>query len=103
MPGRAAETEPALEAPAAKPLGPSMQNKRSISGQGRLSCVYEDQQSTDVHVVLCSFEDSEGCVLTNPTPLRVLIRRYDAVRILMIGSTSEGCSRVTFTGSVKKN
>lgn len=101
MPGQAAETEPAVEVPDATPLGPSMQNKHSDSGLGALSCVYEDQKSAEIHTLICRFENSESCVLSNPTPLRSLMQRYEAVKILMIGSTPEGCSKLTFTGSLK--
>lgn len=82
------------------PLGPPMQGK---SARGALFCTYEKQERAEMHVLLCRFEDSETCVLTNPTPLRELMRGYQAVRILAIGSTPEGCSRLTFTGSLKAN
>lgn len=98
--GQAAETEPEIEAPGASPLGAPMQGKPA---RGSLLCTYEDQSSAETHVLLCRSENSEGCALTNPVPLRVLMGRYDGVKILAIGTSPEGCSRVTFTGSPKAN
>lgn len=98
MRGQAAETGPEIEAPGALPLGPPMQGKPA---RGALLCTYEDQSSAETHVLLCRSENSEGCALTNPVPLRVLMRRYDGVKILAIGASPDGCSRVTFTGSLK--
>ncbi|MBK1865175.1 hypothetical protein [Taklimakanibacter albus] len=100
MRGQAAETEPEIEAPGASPLGAPMQGKPA---RGALFCTYEDQSNAEVHVLLCRSEISEGCALTNPVPLRVLMSRYDGVKILAIGASPEGCSRVTFTGSLKTN
>lgn len=97
---QAAETDPAIEGLDATPLGLPMQGK---SARGALSCAYEDRSSAEIHVLLCRFEDSESCALTDPVPLRALMLRYDAVKIIGIGSTPEGCSRVTFTGSLKAN
>lgn len=102
-PGGAAETEPAVEAPDATPLGPSMQTKRGGSGRGVLSCTDDDQNSPEIHTLICRFEDSESCVLSNATPLPALLRKYERVRFLMIGSTPEGCSSLTFTGTLKAN
>lgn len=99
MRGEAAETAPTFEeAPGAKPLGAPMQGK---SARGALLCTYEDQSNAEIHVLLCRSENSEGCALTNPVPLRALMLRYDQVKILAIGASPEGCSRVTFTGSLK--
>lgn len=95
---QAAET--GLEAPGTSPLGTPMQGK---PGRGALSCTFEDQSNAELHVLLCRFEDAESCALSNPVPLRALMLRYDAVRIIGISSTAEGCSRVTFTGSLKAN
>lgn len=97
---QAAETEPEIEAPGASPLGAPMQGKPA---RGALFCTYEDQSNAEVHVLLCRSENSEGCALTDPVPLRVLMSRYDGVKILAIGASAEGCSRVTFTGSLKAN
>lgn len=102
-PGQTAETVPALEAPNATPLGPPMQSTRKSSGRGMLSCTYEDQKNAEIHVLLCRFEDSESCVLINPTPLQALMQKYEGVKFLVIGSTPEGCSKLTFTGSLKTN
>lgn len=99
--GHALETEPTLEDPAATPPERPKQDKQSKFPQGALTCTLEDQTSTEVHVLLCQFENSETCVLANTTPLRALMQRYDGVKILMIGSTPEGCSKLTFTGSLK--
>jgi hypothetical protein len=96
--GHAAETEPETEAPGASPLGAPMQGKPA---RGALLCAYEDQSDAETHVLLCRSENSEGCALTNPVSLRVLMSRYDGVKILSIGASAEGCSRVTFTGSRK--
>lgn len=98
--GQAAETEPEIEAPGALPLGPPMQGKPA---RGALLCTYEDQSSAEIHVLLCRSENSEGCALTNPVPIRALMSGYDGVKILAIGASPEGCSRVTFTGSRKAN
>lgn len=98
MRGHAAETGPEAEAPGASPLGAPMSGK---SARGALLCAYETQTNADIHVVLCRSESSEGCALTNPVPLRVLMSQYDGVKILAIGASAEGCSRVTFTGSRK--
>jgi hypothetical protein len=95
---QAAETGTEMEAPGASPLGAPMQGK---AARGALLCTYEDQSDTEVHVLICRSENSEGCALTNPVPLRALMRRYDGVKILSIGASPEGCSRVTFTGSRK--
>lgn len=96
--GHAAETKPAIESPNAKPLGLPMQGK---PGHGTLSCTFEEESNAELHVLLCRFEHAESCPLKNPVPLRILMLRFDAVRIIGIGSTAEGCSRVTFTGSLK--
>ncbi len=101
MRGQAAETEPTFEeAPGATPLGPPMQDK---SARRALLCTYENQSNAEIHVLLCRAENSEGCALTNPVPIRALMSGYDGVKILAIGASPEGCSRVTFTGSLKTN
>ena len=96
--GQAAETGSEVEAPGASPLGAPMSGK---SARGALLCTYEAQGNAEVHVLLCRAENSEGCALTNPAPLRVLMDRFDGVKIIAIGASAEGCSRVTFTGSRK--
>jgi hypothetical protein len=68
---------------------------------GALLCVFRDNEDEFVHVLLCRFEDSENCVLTAPKPLKVMLQRFDAVKLLKIGSTDDGCSELTFSGNLK--
>jgi hypothetical protein len=70
--------------------------------QGALGCAFEDPSITDIHVLLCRFEESENCVLTAPMPFKVMMQRFEAVKILEISSTPEGCSKVTFSGTLKE-
>lgn len=69
--------------------------------QGSLNCALEDGGSTEIHVLLCRFDMSETCVLPAPMPFRNAMQRFAEVKILGISSTAEGCSRITFSGSMK--
>jgi hypothetical protein len=68
---------------------------------GALFCAFRDNQDEFVHVLFCRFEDSEDCVLTAPKPLKAMLQRFDAVKMLKIGSTDDGCSEITFSGHLK--
>ncbi|WP_119391149.1 hypothetical protein [Taklimakanibacter lacteus] len=69
--------------------------------QGALNCAFEDGGSTEIHVLLCRFDVSETCVLTAPMPFRDALQGFAEVKILGISSTAEGCSKITFSGSMK--
>lgn len=69
--------------------------------QGSLACVFRDHRSKILHVLLCRFEKSKACVLTAPVPLRDLLQKFEATKIIKIGSTPDGCSELTFRGSLK--
>jgi hypothetical protein len=68
---------------------------------GALLCAFRDKQDEFVHVLVCRFEDSENCVLTRPKPLKAMLKRFDAVKMLKIGSTDDGCAELTFSGNLK--
>ena len=88
----------ALEAE--QPEGDSTTAKPMLP-QGALGCTLTEGDETELHVLLCRFEEVESCVLARPRPLQVVMRKFQEVRILEISSTPEGCSKITFSGSLK--
>jgi hypothetical protein len=91
--GHASEAEETVEDPA---------EMRPTLPRGALGCVFEDRNGTEIHVLLCRFEESEDCVLTAPMPLKDMMQKFEAVKIFEISSTPEGCSKVTFSGTLKE-
>jgi hypothetical protein len=69
--------------------------------RGALACAIEDSDDALTHVLLCRFDDVEDCVLTAPMPFKKIMQKFEEVKILGIGSTPEGCSQITFSGSLK--
>ena len=78
-----------------------MGQTRSEHQPDALTCAFRDSQNESIHVLLCRFEESEDCALTAPMPLRVMLQRFEAVKILKIGSTDDGCSELIFSGYLK--
>ncbi len=70
--------------------------------QGALGCALTEGDDTELHVLLCRFEEAESCVLARPKSLRAVMGRFKKVKILEISSTPEGCSKIVFSGSLKR-
>jgi hypothetical protein len=74
---------------------------KPMLSQGALGCALTDSDEKQLHVLLCRFEETESCALVRPKPLRVVMKRFHEIKILEISSTPEGCSKITFSGSLK--
>lgn len=94
---------PSMRAPAkeaeVEPPGPT--TAQPSLPRGALACALSDDGSALVHVLLCRFEESEGCTLNAPAPFRDMMQKFEGIQILKIGATPEGCSEITFSGSLK--
>jgi len=99
--GHASEADQTVQDPTiTRPKPPTGQTPGEHQ-PGALFCAFGDNQDEFVHVLLCRFEDSEDCVLTAPKPLKAMLQRFDAMKILKIGSTDDGCSELIFSGYLK--
>ena len=97
----AKDAEQTLENPTETRPGLPMGQTPGEHQPGALFCAFRDNENEFVHVLLCRFEDSENCVLTAPKPLKAMLQRSNAVKMLKIGSTDDGCSELTFSGNLK--
>lgn len=97
----AKDAEQPLDDPIERRPGLPMGQTTGEHQPGALYCAFRDAQDEFVHVLLCRYEDSEACVLTAAKPLKVMLQRFDAVKMLKIGSTDDGCSELTFSGILK--
>ena len=98
----AAESEPELQDSivTTRPKLPMLKDgkqKRSV-----LLCSFRSQRSQVTHVLSCRFADSKDCVLAAPVPLKEMLQRFDGVKITKIGASPDGCSELTFRGSLRE-